>query len=31
VEIKHGPYISLKEISQKRSKRRSITLIRKVG
>jgi hypothetical protein len=31
VEIKHGPYISLKEISNKRSKRRSITLIRKVG
>ena len=31
VEIKHGPYISLKEIAQKRSKRRSITLIRKVG
>ena len=31
VEIKHGPYVSLKEIAQKRSKRRSITLIRKVG
>jgi len=31
VEIKHGPYISLKEIAQKRSKRRSITLVRKVG
>ena len=31
VEIKHGPYISLKEISNKRSKRRSITLIRKVS
>ena len=31
VEIKHGPYISLKEIAQKRSKRRSITLVRKVS
>ena len=31
VEIKHGPYISLKEISNKRSKRRSITLVRKVS
>lgn len=30
VEIIHGPYISLKEIAQKRSKRRSITLVRKV-
>jgi len=30
VEIVHGPYISLKEIAQKRSKRRSITLVRKV-
>ena len=31
VDIQHGPHISLKEIAQKRSKRRSITLIRKVG
>ena len=31
VEIKHGPYISLKEIANKRSKRRSITLVRKVN
>ena len=31
VAIQHGPYVSLKEISQKRSKRRSITLVRKVG
>jgi len=31
VLIQHGPYISLKEIANKRSKRRSITLIRKVG
>lgn len=31
VTIQHGPYVSLKEIAQKRSKRRSITLIRKVG
>ena len=31
VIIEHGPYISLKEIASKRSKRRSITLIRKVG
>lgn len=30
VEIKFGPYISLKEISVKRSKRRSITLIKKL-
>ena len=30
VVIQYGPYISLREISQKRSKRRSITLIRKV-
>ena len=30
VEIVFGPYISLKEISHKRSKRRSITLIKKV-
>ena len=31
VIIQHGPYISLKEIAQKRSKRRSITLVRKVS
>jgi hypothetical protein len=31
VVIQHGPYISLKEIAQKRSKRRSITLVRKVS
>lgn len=31
VAIQHGPYVSLKEISQKRSKRRSITLVRKVS
>ena len=31
VLIQHGPSVSLKEIAQKRSKRRSITLIRKVG
>lgn len=31
VNIQHGPYISLKEIAQKRSKRRSITLVRKVS
>ena len=31
VSIEHGPYVSLKEIAQKRSKRRSITLVRKVG
>ena len=30
VEIKHGPQTSLKEIAAKRSKRRSITLVRKV-
>jgi hypothetical protein len=30
VEIKVGPHTSLKEMSMKRSKRRSITLIRKV-
>ena len=30
VEIKMGPYVSLKEMSTKRSKRRSITLIRKI-
>lgn len=31
VQIQHGPYISLKEIANKRSKRRSITLVRRVG
>lgn len=31
VEIQHGPYVSLKEIAQKRSKRRSITLVRKLN
>jgi hypothetical protein len=30
VEIKMGPYVSLKEMSTKRSKRKSITLIRKI-
>jgi hypothetical protein len=31
VKIQCGPYVSLKEIASKRSKRRSITLIRKGG
>lgn len=31
VAIKFGPQISLKEIAAKRSKRRSITLVRKIG
>lgn len=31
VQIQHGPYVSLKEIAQKRSKRRSITLVRRVS
>ena len=31
VEIKMGPYVSLKEMASKRSKRKSITLIRKVS
>lgn len=31
VAIKFGPYISLKEIAAKKSKRRSITLVRKIG
>jgi hypothetical protein len=31
VEIKVGPQVSLKEMSMKRSKRRSITLVRKVA
>ena len=31
VVIEHGPYVSLKEIANKRSKRRSITLVRRVN
>jgi hypothetical protein len=31
VEIKFGPHVSLREIANKRSKRRSITLVRKLG
>ena len=31
VVIKFGPQVSLKEIAAKRSKRRSITLVRKIG
>ena len=31
VEIKMGPYVSLKEMATKRSKRKSITLIRKIS
>ena len=30
VEIKMGPYVSLKEMAAKRSKRKSITLIRRI-
>ena len=30
VKIQFGPYVSLKEIAQRRSKRRSITLVRKI-
>lgn len=30
VEIKHGPYISLKEIALSKSKKRSITLIKRL-
>ena len=30
VQIKFGPYVSLKEIAAKKSKRRSITLVRKL-
>ncbi len=30
VEIIHGPYVSLREIAAKRSKRRSITLVKKL-
>ena len=31
VEIKMGPYVSLKEMATKRSKRKSITLVRKMS
>jgi len=31
VEIKMGPYVSLKEMASKRTKRKSITLVRKVS
>lgn len=31
VEIKMGPYVSLKEMATRRSKRKSITLVRKLG
>lgn len=31
VEIKMGPYVSLKEMATKRSKRKSITLVRRLG
>ena len=31
VEIKLGPYVSLKEMAAKRSKRKSITLVRKIA
>jgi len=31
VDIKFGPHVSLREIAAKRSKRRSITLVRKLG
>jgi hypothetical protein len=31
VVIQHGPYVSLKEMANKRSKRRSITLVRRVS
>jgi hypothetical protein len=31
VEIKMGPYVSLREMATKRSKRKSITLVRKIG
>jgi hypothetical protein len=30
VVIQHGPYVSLREIASKRSKRRSITLVRRI-
>lgn len=31
VEIRMGPHLNLKEMAAKRSKRRSITLVRKIG
>lgn len=31
VAVLHGPHLSLKDIAQKRSKRRSITLVRRVS
>ncbi len=31
VEIKFGPHVSLKEIAAKKTKRRSIVLVRKIG
>ena len=31
VDIKFGPHVSLRDISPKRTKRRSITLVRKLG
>jgi hypothetical protein len=31
VIIQHGPYVSLREIAARRSKRRSITLVRKIN
>lgn len=31
VNIKYGPYLSLKEMAQKRTKRKAITLVRKVS
>lgn len=31
VEVKFGPHVSLREIAARRSKRRSITLIRRLG
>lgn len=31
VQIKHGPYVSLREMNNRRSKRRSITLVKKVS
>ena len=31
VIIQHGPYVSLREIAQKKSKRRSISLVRRVN
>ena len=31
VVIKHGPYVSLREMSAKKSKRRSITLVKRIS